>query len=64
MRGCSSVGMQLRVKHQKPPVSLNSTTVDPVELLELIIVLNGFVVKCLFDTGAERCYISSNIYKE
>lgn len=56
--------MQLRVKHQKPPVSLNSTTVDPVELLELIIVLNGFVVKCLFDTGAERCYISSNIYKE
>lgn len=58
MSGCRSGGIQSEVKQQKPSVDLKSVTVNPVELLDLLIVLNGIVIKYLFDTGAERCFIS------
>lgn len=55
--------MQSRVKDQKPSVDLNIVTINPVELCESLIVLDGIVVKSLFDTGVERCFISYAIYR-
>lgn len=39
-------------------------TVNPVELLEKLIVLDGIVVKSLFDVGAKQCFISYAIYRK
>lgn len=42
--GCRSGSIQSPVKQEKHSVSLNSVTINPVELPELLIVLNGIVV--------------------
>lgn len=41
--------MQSRVKQKNTSVDLNIMTVNLVELSELLIVLDGIVVKSLFD---------------
>lgn len=55
--------VQSRVKDQKRSVDLNIVRINPVELPELLIVLDGIVVKSLFDTGVKRCFISYAIYR-
>lgn len=56
--------LQLQIKQQKPSVNLNSMTVNSVELPELLIMLNGIVVKCLLVTLVERCFLSYAICSE
>lgn len=51
-------------KQQKPSVNLNIVTVNLGEHPELLIVLDGVVVKSLFDTVTERCFISYSIYNK
>lgn len=44
--GCSLEGTQSR---DQPSVGLTIVTVNPVELPELVIVLDGILIICLFD---------------
>lgn len=49
--GCSSEGVQSRVKQQKPCVDLNIVPVNLVELPQLLMVLDGIVVKFILYEG-------------
>lgn len=55
-RSDQSGGVQLLAKQQEPSVSLNSLTINPVKLTELLIVLNGIVVMSLFLNGSRAVF--------
>lgn len=61
---CTPEDAQLWVKQQKPYVLLNSVTGNPLELSELLIVLNLIAVKCLLVTEVEWRFISRTIYRK
>lgn len=54
--GCSSEGIRSR-NQQKSSVDLNIVMVIPIELPELLIVLDRIVVMSLFDTRTGRFFI-------
>lgn len=41
LSGCRSGGMQSRVKQEKPSISLNRVTINPVELPDFLLLLVG-----------------------
>lgn len=52
------------VKSAKPLLDLSVVTENPIGLSKLLIVLCGSVVKILFDTVAEYCFILYSIYSK
>lgn len=62
VRGCISEGMQSMDKQEKASILvLKVVTVNPVALF---IEMDGNVVKNLFDTGTDYCFISYLVYNK
>ncbi|GFY46063.1 uncharacterized protein TNIN_18101 [Trichonephila inaurata madagascariensis] len=46
------------------PIKLSATCISPVELPYVLILLNETFTKALWDTGAEKSFISEDIYRK